>query len=181
MQTLSYVTNKATMEKMMKYVLTMLILSVAAVGNNASAQDFSLMDAVLPDTSIVQYLERNVGGEVHIVQPEALAQRVARAGGERVLHSSIKTPIYHIQLFSSNNANAKQQAEKFAQKVRNSFPDLPTNVSYVSPFWRLRVGEYRSYEEAQAMQLLLKAKFPELERGMLVIRERVDIEENNNQ
>lgn len=162
-------------------MLSVLILAAVAATDNVSAQRLTLTEIASSDTSIVQYLERNVGGEVHIVQPEALARRVARAGGDRVLHSSIKTPIYHIQLFSSNNADAKQQAEKFAQKVRNSFPDLPTNVSYVSPFWRLRVGEYRSYEEAQAMQLLLKAKFPELERGMLVIRDRVDIEDNNNQ
>ncbi len=167
------------MGKTIKYTLSLLLITIA-VGFNASAQSRSFVELAVPDTSIVQYLERNVGGEVHIVQPDGLAQRVARAGGERVLHSSIKTPIYHIQVFSSNNANAKEQAEKFDQKVRAAFPDLPTNISYVSPFWRLRVGEYRSYEEAQAMQLLLKAKFPELERGMLVIRDRVNTEDNSS-
>lgn len=170
------------MGKTVKYILSVLILGAVIAGDSAMAQRMSFIEMASPDTSIVQYLERNIiGGEVHVVQPEALAQRVARAGGSRVLHSSIKTPIYHIQLFSSNNTDAKQQAESFAIRVRESFPDLPTNVSYVSPFWRLRVGEYRSYEEAQAMQRQLKAKFPELERGMLVIRDRVEIEDNNNQ
>lgn len=166
--------TKGVMPKMYKYLL-MIVLSVFVLVPTIYAQAYTSQVATA-DTSIVQYLERsNTGGLVTIEQPSELACRVARAG-EGGVQNSVKVPIYRIQLFSSNHNNAKTQAEKLEQEVSAQFPDLSTNVSYVSPFWRLRVGEYRTYEEANAMQYLIKNKFPDFERGMLIIRERVNVQ-----
>lgn len=163
--------KRGVMPKMYRN-LFIVLLSIALFGTfNAYA-----VHEVEADTSIVQYLERsNTGGLVNIDQPAELARRVAREG-EGGVQNSVKIPVYRIQIFSSNHADAKAQAEKLAQEVSAQFPDLPTNVSYVSPFWRLRVGEYRTYEEANAMQYLIKNKFPEFERGLLIIRERINVQ-----
>ena len=127
------------------------------------------------DTSIVQYLERsNTGGAIRIEQPAELSQRVARAGDD-VEQNMVKVPIYRIQLFSSNNTSAKTQAESLAKEFAGAFPELPAMVSYVSPFWRLRVGEFRTYEEANAMLPIIQNKFSDMQRGMLIIRERISV------
>ena len=160
------------MQRIYKYLLLTVLWVWSLLPTMASAQ----VHSTSADTSLVQYLERsNTGGLVQITQPAELARRVARAG-EGGVQTSVKVSVYRIQLFSSNHSNAKAQAEKLAQEVSAQFPDLPTNVSYVSPFWRLRVGEYRTYEEANAMQYLIKSKFPDFERGMLIIRERVNVQ-----
>lgn len=158
------------MRKARTYTLIALIVAcITAVAQSA-----------VPDTSIVQYLERsNTGGTVKISQPLELTHRVARVNDGEQEKGSVLMPIYRIQLFSANNNNAKAQAEKLAREVGAEFPDLPLSVSYASPFWRLRVGEFRTREEAQAMQFQIQSKFPEMERGILIIRERVNIPVHN--
>lgn len=136
--------------------------------------------SAVSDTSIVQYLERsNTGGTVKISQPIELTHRVARVNDGEQEKGSVLMPIYRIQLFSANNSNAKAQAEKLAREVGAEFPDLTIAVSYASPFWRLRAGEFRTREEAQAMQFQIQSKFPEIGRGILIIRERINVPVHN--
>ncbi|MBO7317736.1 MAG: SPOR domain-containing protein [Bacteroidales bacterium] len=139
------------------------------------AQSHAVAQTAVADTSIVQYLERsNTGGTIQIEQPAELSRRVARVG-EDVEQNVVKVPIYRIQVFSSNNATAKAQAESLANEVRSAFPEQLAVVSYASPFWRLRVGEFRTYEEANAMLPVIQNKFSDLQRGMLIIRERITV------
>jgi hypothetical protein len=139
------------------------------------AQPCAVAQVAVVDTSIVQYLERsNTGGAIRIEQPAELSRRVARVGDD-VEQNMVKVPIYRIQLFSSNNITAKAQAESLAKEFAAAFPDIPSMVSYVSPFWRLRVGEFRTYEEANAMLPIIQNKFSDMQRGMLIIRERISV------
>ena len=139
------------------------------------AQPCAVAQVAVVDTSIVQYLERsNTGGAIRIEQPAELSRRVARVGDD-VEQNMVKVPIYRIQLFSSNNTTAKAQAESLAKEFAAAFPDIPSMVSYVSPFWRLRVGEIRTYEEANAMLPIIQNKFSDMQRGMLIIRERISV------
>ena len=152
-----------------KTLIFTLLLSVSAVLDAMSQR-------AVADTSIVQYLERSAtGGRVQINQPAELSNRVARVV-EDAESSSVKVPIYRIQIFSSNNVNAKDAAEKLEREFLQYFPDMPATVSYVSPFWRLRVGEFRTHEEASAILPQIQRKFPEIERGMLIMRERVSVQ-----
>ena len=138
----------------------------------------AMAQIAVADTSIVQYLERvNTGGTIQIEQPAELSRRVARVGDD-IEQNMVKVPVYRIQLFSSNNSTAKATAESLAKEVAQVFPELPAMVSYVSPFWRLRVGEFRTYEEANAMLPIIKNKFSDIERGMLIIRERINVPVN---
>ena len=135
----------------------------------------AVAQTAVADTSIVQYLERvNTGGTIRVEQPAKLSSRVARTG-EDIEQNMVKVPVYRIQLFSSNNPSAKATAESLSKEVAEVFPELPAMVSYVSPFWRLRVGEFRTYDEANAMLPIIQNKFSDIERGMLIIRERINV------
>ena len=163
------------MRNLYKYIVQIVLTACCTVlMHHATAQ------SVVRDTSIVQYLERsNTGGTVKISQPVELTHRVSRVNSDEQENGLVVMPIYRIQLFSANNSNAKAQAEKLALEVEAEFPDLPLNVSYASPFWRPRAGEFHTREEAQAMQYLIQSKFPEMERGILIIRERVNVPVHN--
>ncbi len=68
---------------------------------------------------------------------------------------------YRIQVFSDNNQRAaKAEAEAKQRVVQAAFPGMPTYVSFQSPFWKLRVGNYRTSEEAHAALRMLKREFP---------------------
>ena len=157
------------MRRMYLKIVVLMLLAWVFIQPQAVAQ------TAVADTSIVQYLERsNTGGAIQIEQPAELSRRVARVG-EDVEQNMVKVPVYRIQLFSSNNATAKVQAESLAKEFESTFPQLPAMVSYVSPFWRLRVGEFRTYEEANAMLPVIQNRFSDLQRGMLIIRERINV------
>ena len=47
------------------------------------------------------------------------------------------------------------------------FPELETSVTFTSPFWRLRVGDFRSYEEAGNALIQLKRGFPQMAREIV--------------
>ena len=54
-------------------------------------------------------------------------------------------------------------------------PDVPTYVSYNAPFWKLRVGDFRSHEEAYHMMRQLMAAFPKYGKEMYIVREEIKI------
>ena len=154
-----------------KYIKIVVVLFLSWL----CVQPEAMSQVAVVDTSIVQDLERsNTGGVIQIEQPAELSRRVAREGDD-VEQNMVKVPIYRIQLFSSNNPSAKAQAESLAKEVEMIFPEMPAMVSYVSPFWRLRVGEFRTYDEANAILPVIQKKFSDIQRGMLIIRERVSV------
>ena len=59
--------------------------------------------------------------------------------------SSTTTSGYRVQIFSSNvQRTAKSEAFRLEKEVRNQFPDQNVYVRYTSPFWKVRIGDFRT-------------------------------------
>ena len=54
--------------------------------------------------------------------------------------------------------------------IQTSDSTLSTYVTFNSPFWRVRVGNYASYEEAAVKLYELKKLFPEI-RDMRIVKD----------
>ncbi len=113
------------------------------------------------ENSIIDKLQQPKNGAVVIVnQPvefNMLLQRDTTAIEDRL------TSGYRIQVFSDNmQKRAKDQAYERARIIQESDPELATYVTFNSPFWRVRVGNYISYEEAAVKLRELKKQFPEI-------------------
>ena len=59
----------------------------------------------------------------------------------------------HIYFFThqtdgENQDVLKDEAYQKASMIKDADPELSTYVTFTSPFWRLRVGDFRSFEEA---------------------------------
>ena len=52
---------------------------------------------------------------------------------------------------------------------------MGTYIIYNSPFFRLRVGDFRSYEEANRALQDLKNAFPQFAREMRVVRDKINV------
>lgn len=77
---------------------------------------------------------------------------------------------FKIQVFSGNNQQrSKREAESKQAQVRSAFPELETVVSFHSPFWRLRVGNFLKSDEAEAVLKEMKKTFPSFGREMYVV------------
>lgn len=148
---------------------------VGATVGRAQAQ------VAVSDTSIVQYLERpETGGKVKVVQPAELAERVSRAEGVIKYDGNkgyAQSSGFRIQVFSDNNyRTAKNSALYKEGLIKQAFPEMETYVTFTSPFWRLRVGDFRSYEEAGNALRELKREFPQMAREMRVVRDKIHIQ-----
>jgi len=81
---------------------------------------------------------------------------------------------YKIQVFSGNNQQqSKREAEYKQSQVRGAYPDMETTVSFHSPFWRLRVGNFLKREDAEAVLKEMKSTFPSFGREMYVVSDVV--------
>ncbi len=90
--------------------------------------------------------------------------------------SFLKLQGFRVQVFSSNNQRtSKDEAFKKEQEIKAVFPNLNTYVTYVAPFWRLRVGDYSTHEEAYHTQRQLMQAFPTYGKEMYIVREDVKI------
>lgn len=85
----------------------------------------------------------------------------------------ITTRGYRIQIFSGNNQReSKNEAYSKEEQIKTMFPLLDTYVTFQSPFWKLRVGNFRTSEEAHAKLRELKQAFPKW-KEMFIVREQV--------
>lgn len=67
---------------------------------------------------------------------------------------------YRIQVYAGGNSrDARQEAQRMANKVKSYFSDMTTYTHFQSPRWICRVGDFRTYEEAsQALHEMRETK-----------------------
>lgn len=120
-------------------------------------------------------------GRVIINQPEALRRMIGmRLSGSNVEKTDsvtfLKVQGFRTQVFSGNNQrSSKDEAFRKEKEINELFPDVPTYVTYTAPFWKLRVGDFRSHEEAYHMMRLLMDAFPSYGKEMYIVKEEIKI------
>ncbi|MCD8283026.1 MAG: SPOR domain-containing protein [Prevotella sp.] len=71
---------------------------------------------------------------------------------KKVIKNPQKITGYRVQVFSGGNSrDDKTKAETTGEQIKRLFPDQPVYVHFYSPRWICRMGNYRTYEEAQEM------------------------------
>lgn len=79
---------------------------------------------------------------------------------------------YRIQVYMDNNQKkSKDEAYAREKKLKDKFPDLTTYISFSSPFWKLRVGDYRTHADALVMAKKLRESYPELSSEILIVKD----------
>ncbi|MDE6134135.1 MAG: SPOR domain-containing protein [Muribaculaceae bacterium] len=83
---------------------------------------------------------------------------------------------YRVQVFEDNNPRtARSQAERYNGELRAMFPHVRTYVTFNSPYWRVKAGDFRTRSEAEAAMAEFRAAFPRLGSYMRVVRDRINI------
>ncbi len=121
----------------------------------------SVTTLMAKDDSIVRELEQpSNGGVVKVYQSPELTQMLLR--DTTALEEQMVSG-YRIQVYSDNmQRRAKEMAQERAKMMQDSDSTLATYVTFNSPFWRVRVGNYSSYEEAAIKLRELKKQFPSI-------------------
>ena len=132
----------------MKYLI---FLSLVLIALSASAQDTSAV-VVHKDPRLDLLLKKQ--GDVNAAIRRANART---AKGYRLLVV---------------NTNKRDEAIAAKTKVYTNFPELKAYLIYQSPYFKLKVGNFRTREEAQQYQRNLGYYFP---KGVFVIPDIIEI------
>lgn len=87
----------------------------------------------------------------------AIVSEDAETVGTKVSKVRTRSNGYRIQVYSGGNSrNARQEATRVGNRVKTYFADLPVYTHFYSPRWICRVGDFKTYEEANEMLRQLK-------------------------
>lgn len=80
-----------------------------------------------------------------------------------------RMPGYRVQVISTIDRN---KATATRARLMQLFPDYQSYLSYQSPYFRVRIGDFRSQQEAQQLQEDLNSYFP---NGVFTVRDYIHI------
>lgn len=81
--------------------------------------------------------------------------------------------IYRVQVFSSNvQRTAKAEAFNLERQLREKYPSEAVHVTYPAPFWKVRIGEFRTREAAQRFRAEVAKDFPGIRNEIYVVPEQ---------
>ncbi len=87
---------------------------------------------------------------------------------------------YRIQAYTDNNPKtAKAAAQKRARDIAMKFPQYRSYISYKAPAWRLRIGDFKTQQEAKNALNRIKSVYPKFAREMVIVRDRINIWSND--
>lgn len=145
-----------------------------------SQQSFALTDNS-ENSTIVSNIVSNSNST--ITHPKELESRLILNKSVSETTDSAKTTNhkiagFRIQVFSDNNSRtAKNEARTKASIIAAQFSQYQTYVIYNSPFWRLRVGDFISEDEANDAAAELKSAFPSFRKEIRVVRDKIIVTE----
>jgi len=161
----------------MKRIISFTILTfviMAGVGNTLLAQS--------PNFSIFDSFDRSPQageGAVIVHQPEALKHLIGtRIDSDNIDILNGKTFLitqgYRVQVYSGNNQRtSRDEAQAIQESIKELHTDISTYLTYNAPFWKLHVGNYRSFEEASYMLRNLREAFPRIRNEIYIIEDDI--------
>ena len=104
-----------------------------------------------------------------IVKIETSAKIDETVAKKKQFNKSLKTINgYKIQLFYGNEKNSHKIKDEF----KALFPEISTKIIFISPQWKVQVGNYRTRLEADRNLIEIKNKYP----SAIVIASEIEME-----
>ena len=80
-----------------------------------------------------------------------------------------------MQIFSSNRQQTAKEEALVLEKKMTEALSTAVYVAYIAPFWKVRLGNFRTYEEANAFKVHLITQFPELQGDTYIVRDKIQV------
>lgn len=139
------------------------------------------------DSTVTTIVDRiNASGHVKVAIPDSLVAKlkpvVAEASAEtdvdengNVSSQENHRAGYRVLVFDDNNPrSARHEALSRKYMVESKFTSMKAYVIFESPYWRVKVGDFRSRSEAEAALDELRRAFPGMSRHLRIVRDRIN-------
>jgi len=143
----------------MKFLTFPLVLLISC---SLSAQDTTWKKK--PDTVIVHKDPRL----------EMLVKKQAQINEETSREGRRTAKGYRLMIISTNN---RDEAISAKTKIYTYFPELKAYLFYQSPYFRLKVGNFKDRKDAEAYQKRLNIYFPQ---GVFIMKDIVEVKPGKN-
>lgn len=145
---------------------------------------------VSAETDVTTIIDHITSGNKNVVnQPDKMLERLISVKTKTIEEHSnnnekeeVARPVngrmagYRVQVFSDNNARtAKNEARSKQRVISARFPNYQTYVMYTSPYWRLKIGDFKTQKEANIAAEELRKAFPSYSKEIRVVRDRINI------
>lgn len=120
-------------------------------------------------------IEDDMRENVTIHQDSAITRLIQ----DKILGASreqIQVSGYRVQIYSSNRQQtAKTEAFNLEKRLQDAELQVPVYVLYNPPFWKVRIGDFRTQEEAKLMKEEVIRRMPELQGDTYVVRDQITV------
>lgn len=133
-----------------------------------------VQDAVLRNdtTNIVLFLDTMENAVIHqdsLIRNLMIDKRFGRERGQQEITG------FRVQVYSSNlHPTAKNEALLLEKELAPSL-DLPVYAISEPPFWKVRVGNFRTREDANKYKDFIISQYPELRGSTYVVPDKITI------
>ena len=110
---------------------------------------------------------------VQILQDSAVSVLLEEAiNGKREM---VEIDGYRVQIYSSNQQQtAKAEALDLETKLKDKIGQT-VYVQYLPPFWKVRLGDFRTYEEAREYKKLFVSQYPDMTGDTYIVRDKIQV------
>ena len=119
-------------------------------------------------------VEKVIKAVTSLVSPESKNEETEEPAAAPTPTTKVRMNGYRIQVYSGGNSRqAKSEASMMGNRVKSMFGDLSVYTNFASPHWICRVGDFRTYEEANEVYRQLKetGRF----REAVIVKSKVNV------
>lgn len=151
----------------LKNIVLSLLLLAGGISLRAQQADSLAMDlpypAILTDMPNARVMQDSM---VTLLMQEKIAG---------VTRGVMEMQGFRVQIYSSNTpTTSKQEAMRLEQTLSDSV-DVPVYVLYTPPFWKVRLGDFRTMEEARTYKDTFVVAFPNHAAETYIVRDKIQI------
>ncbi len=159
------------MKKLISICIALLPL-VGTMANDNLFADSTLVDSVAVDTLPAFILDDMTNAVVY--QNVAITNLIKdRSAGHQ--RGQYQKSGFRVQVYSSNDSRvAKNEALDLYDRLVNKV-DVSVYVTSDPPFWKVRLGDFETREEALNYKQLINQQFPELQVSTYVVPDTVTV------
>ena len=123
--------------------------------------------------------ELNGTGRIHITHPADLQLRSNSTDDAAGDNSNVSRPRsgtgFRVEVFADNNVRtAKSRATAKRRNLMARLPQYRVYLTFQSPYWRVRVGDFRTRGEAEGAMAEIRRIFPSYSSDLRIVRDRIN-------
>ena len=110
---------------------------------------------------------------VQVVQDSAMSVLLDEAVNGK--HELVEIDGYRVQVYLSNQQQtAKGEALELEARIKDKV-NQTIYVQYIPPFWKVRIGDFRTYEDAKEYKKQFTQLFPSMVGNTYIVRDKITV------